>query len=265
MTCPVITLTTDFGAESPYVAQMKASILSINQNAVIVDITHSVPPQNIEHAAIVLLDTVPRFPSGTVHVAVVDPEVGTARPILLARFGHQLVIAPDNGLLGGLAMADEPTLLFTLTNRKLWNQCVSRTFHGRDIMAPVAAHLSRGTSPADVGPAASSYHKPNWPQPVIQADSVAGTVVMIDSFGNLITDIRAAWLSRFDQDRCVVRYADREVVGIRSTYGEQPPGSLIALPGSSDRLELAVVCGNAARTLGARTGEPVVVCVGHAS
>ncbi len=140
MACQIITLTTDFGSDSPYVAQVKASILAINPEVTIVDITHAIAPQNIEHAAIVLQDTLPHFPQGTIHVAVVDPGVGTTRPILVSQFGNQLVVAPDNGLLSGLAQMAEPTLLFQVTNRKLWNLSVSNTFHGKDIMAPVAAH-----------------------------------------------------------------------------------------------------------------------------
>ena len=121
MACQIITLTTDFGNDSPYVAQVKASILAINPEGTIVDITHAIAPQNIEHAAIVLQDTLAHFPQGTIHVAVVDPGVGTTRPILVSQFGNQLVVSPDNGLLSGLAQTAEPTLLFQVTNRKLWN------------------------------------------------------------------------------------------------------------------------------------------------
>jgi len=255
----VITLTTDFGADSPYVAQMKASILAINLDAVIVDITHSVPAQDIYHAAFLLRDIVPSFPPGTIHVVVIDPGVGTDRSILLAQIGQQWVIAPDNGLIAGLAMDESPNLLFEVTDRKLWKPHVSNTFHGRDIMAPVAAHLSRDVHPAEVGPAITSYQNTNWTEPVPQGHSIAGAIVWIDAFGNLITNIGPSGMPDVDPGLCVVRCADRELTGLSATYGERPMGSLVAIWGSNGRLELAIVCGNAAQVLDAKIGDSVTI------
>lgn len=259
MACQIITLTTDFGSDSPYVAQVKASILTINPEVTIVDITHAIAPQNIEHAAIVLQDTLAHFPQGTIHVAVVDPGVGTTRPILVSQFGSQLVVSPDNGLLSGLAQTAEPTLLFQVTNRKLWNLSVSNTFHGRDIMAPVAAYLSQGINPAEVGPAVTFFHKLNWQQPIVRPQSITGTVVMIDSFGNLLTNIHSKCLPGIVHKKCAVQCLGHQSVGICATYRERPVGNFIALLGSSGRLELAIVCGDASKVLDAHTGDPVII------
>ena len=149
---PIITLTTDFGTGSPYVAAMKGVILSINPAATIVDISHAVPAQDIARGALVLEDTTPWFPADTIHVAVVDPGVGTQRSILYARIGPQQYIAPDNGLLGRLMARTRPSLVLRLTEREYWLPEVSHTFHGRDIMAPVAARLSLGLDPRRLGP-----------------------------------------------------------------------------------------------------------------
>ena len=149
---PIITLTTDFGTGSPYVAAMKGVILSINPAATIVDISHAVPAQDIARGALVLEDTTPWFPADTIHVAVVDPGVGTERAILYARIGPQQYIAPDNGLLSRLMARTPPSLVLRLTEREYWLPEVSHTFHGRDIMAPVAARLSLGLDPAAARP-----------------------------------------------------------------------------------------------------------------
>src|SRR3990172_9128609 len=147
----LITLTTDFGAGSRYVAAMKGVILSIDPRAHLVDLSHSVPHQDIRRGAMVLAETVPFFPPETIHVGVVDPGVGTERRIVYARIGRQQFIAPDNGLLSRLAAAERPSKIVSLDEPRFWLPRVSRTFHGRDIMAPVAARLSLGLSPDELG------------------------------------------------------------------------------------------------------------------
>jgi S-adenosylmethionine hydrolase len=255
----LITLTTDFGHGSPYVAAMKGVILSLNPAATVVDITHSVPPQDIRFAAVVLEDVTDRFPPGTLHVAVVDPGVGTERGIVFAPIGRQSYIAPDNGLLSRLARRTPPAKIIRLTEPAYWLQPVSATFHGRDIMAPVAARLSLGLEPEHLGEPQERLVMLDWPEVRILPGRIEGSVLMIDSFGNLVTDISAEMLAGRPADRVRISCAGRTIEGILATYGTRPAGSLIGLIGSSGRLELAVVGGSAAEMLGVQAGEQVEV------
>jgi len=257
---PIITLTTDFGTGSPYVGAMKGVILSINPAATIIDISHAVPAQDITRGALVLEDTTPWFPDGTIHVAVVDPGVGTARAILYARIGAQQYIAPDNGLLSRLMARWQPSMVLRLTATEHWLPAVSYTFHGRDIMAPVAARLSLGLDPRLLGPAAGQLDQLDLPLPQVIDEKVRGEVISIDSFGNLITNIAFDLLAGKPNDtRACVVCGIYETFGIYHTYGEQAPGMLVALIGSAGRLELAIVGDNAAARMGVSIGTPVVV------
>ena len=257
---PIITLTTDFGNGSPYVAAMKGVILSINPAATLVDISHAVPAQDITRGALVLEDTTPWFPADTIHVAVVDPGVGTARSLLYARIGAQQYIAPDNGLLGRLTARTRPSLVLRLTEREYWLAEVSHTFHGRDIMAPVAARLSLGLDPRRLGPAAGQLDRLDLPLPQVVEEKIRGEVISVDSFGNLITNISYDLLTgRPNDSRACIVCGIYETFGIYHTYGEQAPGMLVALIGSSGRMELAIVGDNAAARLGVSFGAPVVV------
>jgi S-adenosylmethionine hydrolase len=261
---PFITLTTDFGEGSPYVAEMKGVILSLAPEARLLDVTHSVPPQHIRQGALALAQTTVRFPTDSIHVAVVDPGVGTARRIVYAEIAGRHYVAPDNGLLGLLAQRHAASKVIELTNRSYWGASISSTFHGRDIMAPVAAHLSRGADPADLGPPLPALAPFDWPQPAWEAERGQGEVVAIDGFGNLITNLEqdklaellAAWGST---GAMCVSCAGRTIVGLSRTYGDAAAGECIALVGSNDRLEIAVVRGNAHQLLGATLGAPVTV------
>ncbi|MGA2255867.1 MAG: SAM-dependent chlorinase/fluorinase [Thermoguttaceae bacterium] len=256
----IITLTTDFGTGSPYVATMKGVILSLNPAVMIVDISHAVGAQDVARGALVLEDTTPWFPDGTIHVAVVDPGVGTARSILYARIGSQQYIAPDNGLLGRLMARAKPSMVLRLTEQEYWLAEVSHTFHGRDIMAPVAARLSLGLDPRRLGPAAGQLDQLDLPLPQVVEEKVRGEVISIDSFGNLITNIAYDLLAGKPNDsRACVVCGIYETFGIYHTYGEQAPGMLVALIGSAGRLELAIVGDNAAARMGVSIGTPVVV------
>ena len=260
MTQPVIALTTDFGVGSPYVAAMKGVILSINPQAVIVDLTHAIEPQNIRQGAIVLADTCRWFPPGTIHVAVVDPGVGSSRPIVWARIGEQNFIAPDNGLLSRLALASPPLTIRTLSDPRFWLPGVSATFHGRDIMAPVAAHLSLGLDAAELGPAVQELVTLCWREVHVTAGRIEGRVESIDSFGNLITDITSDALERAPRgEETAITCDEHETRGIFRAYSDQPDMTLIALVGSNGRLELAIVGESAAAMLGIRVGTPVTV------
>ena len=256
----VITLTTDFGNGSPYVAAMKGVILSINPAATIVDLTHDVRPQDIRHAAVVLDDVADLFPPGTIHVAVVDPGVGTQRAIAYAEIGQQRYVAPDNGLVSLVAQRAAPSRLIRVERPEYWRHPVSFTFHGRDIMAPVAAHLSLGLDPQQLGPPLERLVDFSWPGVRIDPDRIVGAVLEIDSFGNLVTNISDEMLSgRPTDNRAWVICNIYETWGIYSTYGSQPQGTLVALVGSSGRLELSVVGDNAAARLGVQIGERVTV------
>src|SRR5438477_6068578 len=186
---PIITLTTDFGAESPYVAQMKGVILSICRDVELVDISHAIGAQNVREGAVVLADVTPRFPAGTIHLAVVDPGVGTARRIVYADFSQQQYVAPDNGLLSVVGGSGPPGRFFAIENPKYWLAEPSQTFHGRDIMAPVAAHLARGIAPEKLGPPLDELVMLDWPQPRKSGRRLIGEVLYVDSFGNLITNL----------------------------------------------------------------------------
>lgn len=261
MTPPrIITLTTDFGVSSPYVAAMKGVILSINPRANIVDITHAVPPQDVRAGAIVLADMTRWFPPESIHVAVVDPGVGTSRKIVYLRVGTQHYIAPDNGLLSRLALAEIHSTIMTVADPQFWLPKVSATFHGRDIMAPVAARLSLGLDPARLGPPQADIERLDWTEARVTANKIEGIVQSIDSFGNLITDIPEDALVNVPRGEEVTIFCDdHETHGIFQTYGDQPQMTLIALVGSSGRLELAIVGDSAELMLGVCAGTPVTV------
>lgn len=263
MSRSIVTLTTDFGTGSPYVAQMKGVILSINHTAVLVDVTHAIPPQDIRQGAIVMEDVAPRFPTGSIHVCVVDPGVGTERRILCADIRGRYFIAPDNGLLSRLAAGDPEARFIALTNRDYWLETVSSTFHGRDIMAPVAAHLSLGIGLDDLGETVDELDSLIWPEVRFDGKAIHGSIVAKDAFGNLITDIDSGHLASVDDlDSARIHCGGQTISGIVSTYGRLPIGSLIALLGSSGKLEIAVVNGDAAKQLDAEVGDAVSVIAG---
>ncbi len=257
---PLITLTTDFGTGSPYVAVMKGVILSLNPAATVVDITHDVPAQDVRFAAVVLDDVADRFPAGTIHVVVVDPGVGTDRALVFARIGRQCFLAPDNGVLSRLARRSPPSKIVRLTEPDYWLHPVSATFHGRDILAPVAARLSLGIDPDHLGVPMDRLVLLDWPEVRQTPGRIEGSVLVVDSFGNLITDITAELLGDVRMAAGARVFCRRHLVqGISRTYGDACAGAMVALVGSSGRLELAVVGGSAAATLQAQPGDQVLV------
>ncbi len=260
MTRPIITLTTDFGEGSHYVAQMKGVILGLNAEATIVDITHSIPAQNIAAGALALREVFEKFPQGTIHLSVVDPGVGTDRKILGLRCGPAAFVAPDNGLLTLVARRTPPAELVQIDNTKYWRQPVSATFHGRDIMAPVAAQLSLGVPLKELGSPVSEYTTLDWPGVQGAAGQLTGTVIAIDAFGNAITNIdRGNLPAETPLDQLAVRCRAHRAERVARTYGDAGNGQLVALFGSNGDLELAVVGGNAAERVGCRPGDEVVV------
>jgi S-adenosylmethionine hydrolase len=256
----IITLTTDFGPGSPYVGQMKGVILSLCRDVQLIDISHAIRPQNIREAAVVLADATPRFPPSTIHVAVIDPGVGTARRIAYAQFGDQHYIAPDNGLLSRMAARQPPSRIVALTNRRFWLPQPSHTFHGRDIMAPAAAHLACGVNPAELGQPLDALTTIDWSQPRISASRITGEVLYVDSFGNLIANIEQEVLAALgNPGSLTVTCGGKQIRGLVPTYGAALSGELVALIDSQGRLEIALVGGSAAAALNVQAGDSVEV------
>lgn len=256
----VITLTTDFGVGSPYVASMKGVMLTLNPQATIVDITHSIAPQDVREAALVVEDVTRRFPVDTIHVIVVDPGVGTDRDVVYARIGHGGYIAPDNGVLSFLGRRTPPTLICKLTESRFWLPEVSATFHGRDVMAPVAAHLSLGVDPKELGPEKQELVKLPWKTPTRRQRELRGEIMWVDGFGNVVTNITAEHLLEVPTEGPLrITCCEHVVDALSRTYGDHPKGALIALIGSSGYLELATVGGSAARTLNSVIGDRAIV------
>ncbi|GIV58420.1 MAG: hypothetical protein KatS3mg042_1333 [Rhodothermaceae bacterium] len=254
----LLTLTTDFGTRDAYVAAMKGTILSITPTVTLVDITHEIAPQDIMEAAFVLRDAVPYFPDGTVHLVVVDPGVGTdRRPVALRKGGHRFVGA-DNGLFP-LLLDEGPDEAVVLDRPAFWRTSApSNTFHGRDIFAPVAAHLAAGHALHEVGTPTDTLTPLHWALPLIDDQGVQGWVVHIDRFGNCITNIPRDALEQARAGRAVKCFAGTTILqGIHRTYGDVADGEPLALFGSHDFLEIAVRGGNAAELLGIRKGAPV--------
>lgn len=247
----IITLTTDFGADDSYVAQMKGVILAINSQVHLVDVTHAIPPQDVSRAAFALVDIAGVFPAGSLHVAVVDPGVGSSRALLGAEAGDQRFLAPDNGLLAPLFRSFPPTRIHRLAESRFWRSSVSPTFHGRDILAPVAAHWSLGADLAEFGPRvdASQIVGLERREPQRVGDALVGRVEWADSFGNLISNIDASDLAIGDRSLLSISIANRRIVGLCDCYSDQPAGTLLALVGSSGRLEISVNGGSAAEVL----------------
>ena len=256
----IITLTTDFGVGSRYVGAMKGAILSINPHAQIIDVSHAVPPRDIRSGAIVLAETAPWFPAGTIHVAVVDPGVGSKRRVVYAEIGKQRFVAPDNGLLSRVAAIDRPAKIFSVSEPQYWMPDVSRTFHGRDIISPVAARLSLGLAPEKLGPSLTQLVELPWAEVQQVPNRIEGEVIEVDSFGNLITNITRAMLDAVPGgDSVIITCEDHETQGIFATFSDQPPMTLMAHVGSTGRLELAIVDENASAMLGVKVGAPVCV------
>ncbi len=265
---PVVSLLTDFGLVDGFVGVMKGVILSLAPRTTIIDITHDLPPQGIRAGAFLLRWAYGYFPAGTIHVAVVDPGVGTRRPILaLEASGHRF-IAPDNGLLYPLweefVKLQEPCRIVEVTNDSLWMDRVSATFHGRDIFSPVAAHLALGTTLDDLGP---EIAKPgiefSLPRIAESENSLQGEILYIDRFGNLITNLNRicvhTWLEklRAEISSLSLMYKGKRILPVGGSYGNVEPGGLLAPFDGFDMIEIAVNQGSAQKTFDAQIGDPV--------
>jgi S-adenosyl-L-methionine hydrolase (adenosine-forming) len=257
MPAPIITLLTDFGLEDTYVASMKGVILGVCPEARLIDITHLAPPQDIRAGAFLLASVCRDFPSGTVHLAVIDPGVGTDRRGLVLEADHYLFVGPDNGLFSWVVQEASAWKAYSIENTAHWRPTVSRTFHGRDIFAPIAAHLAKGL-PAHALGAPCAPLIASWADAAQTGDELLGEIIHIDHFGNAVTNVSGKVLARFaPKTRLSVRVGAFSVSAIVDTYGDQAPGTIVALIGSSGRLEIAVNQGNAATRCGLCRGDSV--------
>jgi S-adenosylmethionine hydrolase len=252
---PVVTFLTDFGAGSGYPAQMKGEVLRRLPDATLVDLSHDVAPFDVLGGALLLEACVPRFPEAAVHLAVVDPGVGTKRrPLCVVDPEGRRLVGPDNGLFTPFLGAGSAA--FLLSDPGIVPRDPSPTFHGRDLFAPVAAWLAGGGSPDRLGPRVGDPARLDWPIPVRTADALEGRCLAADPFGNLATSIRRSDLAA--SAIAAVTVGER-TVPLVATFGDADPGELVALWGSSGRLEIAVREGSAARALGVGRGAPVRV------
>ena len=272
MDAPLLVFTTDFGTADPYAGIMRGVILGINPRARLIDLTHQISPQNIAQASFVLGNSYRYFPPEAIHVVVVDPGVGTGRRPVLVSTAHGRFVGPDNGVLSqvlsglmddapgapGTAQLPAEVTAVHLTNSAFWRLPVSHTFHGRDIFAPVAAHLSLGVLPNEMGESIDSLAWLPMPKPMIVASGIEGEIVYEDWYGNLVSNIPADLLMGASFTR--VHIKQRRVDRLCRTFGDAPPGQeLIALIGSHGFLEVAVPNGSAVALLGVKAGERIVV------
>lgn len=247
----IITMTTDFGLRDPYVGVMKGVILSINPEARVIDISHQVKAGFISQASTLVQEAYPFFPEGTVHMAVVDPGVGGDRRPILIRTHNHLFVGPDNGIFWPVIRSRQHSEIIHLTESRYFLPHVSHTFHGRDIFAPVAAHLSKGVDPLEMGPIIKGPVPLDFPAPQRKGDILLGQVMRVDRFGNLITNIQRKQFEQFLRSgHPVIKAGKQAVEGLSKTYGEALAGEVLALIGSSDCLEIAVNLGRACDVTG---------------
>lgn len=257
----IITLLTDFGLRDSYVAQMKGVILGIAPDVRIVDVTHEVPPQDVGRAARILESIIPVYPVGTIHACVVDPGVGSARRFLLVKAAKQWIIAPDNGLVEPLVRGEDSGVeIRELSETWFRRSPLSSTFHGRDLVAPAAAHLANGTAGerfgeiVTVGMETGGIVPLRVPVPTRTAEGVRGEVTDVDHFGNLLTNLTVSDWRGVAVGEVRVSIGGRMIEGVGEYYAQVEPGELIALVSSFGTLEIACRNGNAAELLGAGRG-----------
>jgi S-adenosyl-L-methionine hydrolase (adenosine-forming) len=255
--CGILTLLTDFGRADGYVAAMKGTALSISPTLNVVDITHDVPRQDIFGAALILKQVAPTFPTGTVHVVVVDPGVGTGRRPIVVESGGQYFVGPDNGVLS-LAAA-EPRRAYHITNSNLMLERLSNTFHGRDIFAPIGAHLACSSTPEEAGEAVDDIMDVPLPRPIVEDSTITGEVIYADQYGNLMININEDHLVGLAPNTMTLNVSGISIAGLKKTYGDVTIGELVFYIGSTGYLEVARREGNARHYLGAPRGAQVVL------
>ncbi|MBP8856607.1 MAG: SAM-dependent chlorinase/fluorinase [Anaerolineaceae bacterium] len=259
----IITLLTDFGLQDGYVGVMKGVIWGICPDAHIADITHTIAPQNIRQGALALALTCPYYPPGSVHVAVVDPGVGTARRPVAMRVGAHFFVGPDNGLfspvLDDAKRSGKSVIVVQLDQPEYWLKDISHVFHGRDIFSPVAAHLACGVPIDKVGTPIFDPVRFSLPEAVISPEGIQGQVMLLDNYGNMYTNIPLAALSQYDPTSLKIKVAGQLIQGLLPSFGFGVPGQLVAVHGTYGTLTVAQVNGNAAALLSAGVDTPVEV------
>jgi len=254
-----ISLLTDFGLQDTFVGQMRGVIAGINPDACVIDLTHEIQPQQVMQGALALADAIDAFPPGTIHVAVVDPGVGSSRRAIAAEIGQQKFVCPDNGLLTFVLQRAPLRRAVELNEPRWWNAVVSKTFHGRDVFAPVAAAWSLGRALEEFGTVlASPLAELAIPVVRLGQCEIVGEVLAVDRFGNLITNVERR-LVPDDSFQVEISVAGQCLRDLQTCFADRPAGECLALVGSTGRVEIAVVNGNAARQLHAGIGDEVVV------
>ncbi len=262
---PIITLLSDFGLRDSYVAEMKAVILSICPEACIVDISHKVRKFDIRMGAFLLTRAARHFPKGTIHVAVVDPGVGTERRPIIVEAKRSLYVGPDNGVLMLSAREEGIKHIYAIKNPKYMLEKISRTFHGRDIFSPAAAHLARGVDPSDFGPEIFNPVVPSFIEPRLSGDLIEGEIIHIDDFGNIITNIsfddaKSLGISEGDQLTIKFRRGEKSFnIKLCTAYGDVQLYTPLAIIGSCGLLEISVNQGNASKYFNVNVGESIFV------
>ena len=266
----IITLTTDFGIRDTYVGIMKGVILGINPNVQVVDLTHAIPPQDIYEAAFSIYAAHSYFPRGTIHVIVVDPGVGSDRRAIVCQTDNAFFVCPDNGVLSYLLQSTEnearpPVNAVEIQNKAYYLPEVSNTFHGRDIFAPIAAHLSLGIPLEDLGPPVQTLVQLPIQAPELSGNTLTGQIVKIDRFGNAITNISESAIAGLESastgeiSAYEIRIGSVRLNRFNRAYAESGVGKPLAIIGSSGLLEIAINSGNAKESLGLKWGDPVVI------
>jgi len=259
----IVTLLTDFGTSDYFVGALKGALLNVNPAAQVIDITHDIAPHDIEAAAFTLLAAFETFPRGTIHLTVVDPGVGSARRAIVVASEQHTFVGPDNGVFGYVFERLGNFRVFQITNEKFFRPRVSATFHGRDIFAPVAGALSRGTRPEELGHEVEDFVRLAFASPETTSDgTLAGVVLHIDRFGNCVTNITPRDLDEeMIRGGATLRVGGREVRAFRRFFADEgsAPGEPFAIWGSAGLLEIAVFRDSAARTLGVSRGARVEI------
>lgn len=256
----LVTLITDFGTEDGYVGQMKGVILSQSPGAEIIDISHKITPQNINQAAFVCYMTYRYFPKGTVHMIVVDPEVGTQREALLVIAGGYKFIAPDNGVLAFIYSENQNAEVYKLDKPAYFLPDISNTFHGRDVFAPVVAHVLNGVVAAELGTLYAEYQRGEINTPTVEQQHITGSIQYIDHFGNLVTNIPESLVcDKWHAGQIYARMNEQNIGPMVGSYAVQKQGMPLLIVGSHGFLEIAVSMGNARQYFNARVGDQVKV------
>jgi S-adenosyl-L-methionine hydrolase (adenosine-forming) len=256
----IVTFTSDFGLKDPYVAEMKAAVLGICPSAVLVDVTHGVEKFNVRAGAFMLASAAPYFPHGTVHVAVVDPSVGSQRRPIIIETANAFFVGPDNGLLLLAAEAQGITRFFEITSRRLALSHVSNTFHGRDIFAPAAAHLLNGTNLEEFGPQITDVVKPQFSTVIRSHEALIGEVLHVDDFGNIVTNINWKELANFRESIVQVEFSNHvALMKVSNSYASVKLHDPLLVVGSHNFAEVALNQGNAAAKFQVKTGDKITL------